>query len=175
KGFAGAETEGALAKAPQSVESASAALDSESAAQDNSALAPQPGAAAPANADALRDAAVNALAADGHESASQLLGEGNWILDASSLRIEVAGMGKKMIALTVNAAAEKIIRQELQRLGAPTRFLVVPGEGAVNAKAARPAVPAGALQKDVLAHPLVKKAQEIFQAEVRSVIDLRKP
>jgi hypothetical protein len=37
-------------------------------------------------------------------------------------------MGKKMLALTVNAAAEKIIRQELQRLGAFTRFLVVPGE-----------------------------------------------
>ena len=39
-------------------------------------------------------------------------------------------MGKKMLALTVNAAAEKIIRQELQRLGAPTRFLIVPGEAA---------------------------------------------
>ena len=51
-------------------------------------------------------------------------------LDGTSLRIEVAGMGKKMLSLTVNAAAEKIIRQELQRLGAPARFLVVPGEGA---------------------------------------------
>jgi hypothetical protein len=36
-----------------------------------------------------------------------------------------------MIALTVNAAAEKIIRQELQRLAAPTRFLILPGEGTV--------------------------------------------
>jgi hypothetical protein len=45
-------------------------------------------------------------------------------------------MGKKMLALTVNAAAEKIIRQELQRLGAPTRFLVVPGEGSREGRAA---------------------------------------
>jgi DNA polymerase-3 subunit gamma/tau len=31
----------------------------------------------------------------------------------------------------VNAAAEKIIRQELQRMGGPSRFMVVPGEGIV--------------------------------------------
>jgi hypothetical protein len=55
-------------------------------------------------------------------SAAQLLGAGTWTIDGASLRIEVPGMGKKMLALTVNAAAEKIIRQELQRLGAPTRF-----------------------------------------------------
>ena len=55
---------------------------------------------------------------------------------AASLRIEVPGMGKKMLALTVNAAAEKIIRQELQRLGASTRFMVVPGEGAASTAAA---------------------------------------
>jgi hypothetical protein len=59
-----------------------------------------------------------------------LLGTGTWTLEATSLRIEVPGMGKKMLALTVNAAAEKIIRQELQRLSAPTRFLIVPGVGA---------------------------------------------
>jgi len=59
-----------------------------------------------------------------------LLGAGAWTLDGASLRIEVSGMGKKMLALTVNAAAEKIIRQELKRLGAPNRFMVVPGEGA---------------------------------------------
>ena len=37
--------------------------------------------------------------------------------------------GQEDARLTVNAAAEKIIRQELQRLGGPARFLVVPGEG----------------------------------------------
>jgi DNA polymerase III subunit gamma/tau len=33
-----------------------------------------------------------------------------------------------VLGLTVNAAAEKIIRQELQRLGGPPRFLVLPVE-----------------------------------------------
>jgi DNA polymerase-3 subunit gamma/tau len=78
--------------------------------------------------------------------------------------------------LTVNAAAEKIIRQELQRLGAPTRFLVVPGEGvaaAVPVSAAIAAPPAGSIQETALANPLVQRAKEIFNAEVRSVLDLR--
>jgi hypothetical protein len=79
----------------------------------------------------VRKAVCAALVEAGHVSAAQLLGAGSWTLDGASLRIEVAGMGKKILALTVNAAAEKIIRQELQRLGAPTRFLLVPGEGIV--------------------------------------------
>jgi DNA polymerase-3 subunit gamma/tau len=123
--------------------------------------------------DALRHAIGSALVNAGHNSAAQLLGSGTWLLETSSLRIEVPGVGKKMLTLTVNAAAEKIIRQELQRLGAPSRFMVVPGEGA-----AQPAVPmaaplAGSIQEAALANPLVQRAQEIFKAEVRSVVDLR--
>jgi hypothetical protein len=79
----------------------------------------------------IRKAVCAALVEAGHVSAAQLLGAGSWTLDGASLRIEVAGMGKKNLALIVDAAAEKIIRLELQRQGAPTRFLVVPGEGIV--------------------------------------------
>ena len=83
-------------------------------------------------------------------------------------------MGKKMLALTVNAAAEKIVRQELQRLGAPTRFMVVPGEGAASSGPVLSAPPvAGSIQEAALNNPLVQRAKEIFQAEVRSVVDLR--
>jgi DNA polymerase-3 subunit gamma/tau len=148
-GFAEVLTEGALAKAPQ-----------------NSASAGEP------TAEAARDAICAALASAGHVSASQLLGAGSWTLDNSSLRIEVA-MGKKMLGLTVNAAAEKIMRQELQRLGASSRFVVVPG--AVNgASAASNISPiAGSVQEEALKHPLVQRAKEIFNAEVRSVVDLR--
>jgi DNA polymerase-3 subunit gamma/tau len=34
-------------------------------------------------------------------------------------------------------------------------------------------VAAGSVQEVALAHPIVKRAQEIFNAEVRSVLDLR--
>ncbi len=125
------------------------------------------------NLDVLRAGIVQALAQGGHDSASQLLAGGGWSLDGGNLRIEIPGLGKKMIALTVNAAAEKILRAELQRLNGPARFLVVPGEG-VAAGAAVAAVPlAGSVQEEALKHPLVQRAKEIFNAEIRSVVDLR--
>jgi DNA polymerase-3 subunit gamma/tau len=147
-------TEGALAKAPQ--------------AEAQSATAP--------SMESLRHSIGSALVDAGHQTAAELLGSAAWNLDGSSLRIEVPGVGKKMLSLTVNAAAEKIIRQQLQRLGAPTRFLVVPGEGApatahTSAKTAAPQ--AGSIQETALANPLVQRAKEIFNAEVRSVLDLR--
>jgi DNA polymerase-3 subunit gamma/tau len=154
--YGSAMTEGAPAKAPDA--------------------ATQP-AIAPVNApgvESIRHAVGTALVDTGHVSAAQMLGSGTWAIDGSSLRIEVPGMGKKMLALTVNAAAEKIIRQELQRLGAPTRFMVVPGEGAASSGPAISAPPlAGSIQEAALNNPLVQRAKEIFQAEVRSVVDLR--
>ena len=147
-------TEGALAKAPQ--------------AETQSATAP--------SMESLRHAIGSALVDAGHQTAAELLGSAAWNLDGSSLRIDVPGVGKKMLSLTVNAAAEKIIRQALQRQGAPTRFLVVPGEGVptkAHAPAATAAPPAGSIQETALANPLVQRAKEIFNAEVRSVLDLR--
>jgi DNA polymerase-3 subunit gamma/tau len=151
-GFAETRTEGALAVAPQAAVTATSLPSIE----------------------AIRRAVGSALVEEGHVSAAELLGSGTWQVDGSSLRIEVTGMGKKMLALTINATAEKIIRQELQRLGAPSRFLVIPGEGAAVRGSAPMATPlAGSIQEAALAHPLVERAKEIFKAEVRSVIDLR--
>jgi DNA polymerase-3 subunit gamma/tau len=152
-GFASGETltEGALAVAPRAAVAATSLPSIE----------------------AIRHAVGCALVEGGHVSAAQLLGAGEWKLDGGSLRIEVSGMGKKMLALTINAAAEKIIRQELQRLGAPSRFLVVPGEGAALAAAPMAAPLAGSIQEAALANPLVQRAREIFKADVRSVVDLR--
>jgi DNA polymerase-3 subunit gamma/tau len=158
-GYAAPLTEGALAKAPQAAEAATGAAD----------------------VDALRQAVRAALAEAGHISAAELLASGVWTIDGSSLRIEVAGMGKKMLALTINVAAEKIIRQELQRQSGPARFLVVPGAGGghkigqTSGQSGAPmATPlAGSIQEVALSNPLVQQAREIFQAEVRSVVDLR--
>ncbi len=145
-------TEGALAKAPEAARATGGDLSVESIRQD----------------------IVSALATAGHGSAAQLLGNGAWRLESTSVQVAVPGMGKKMLSLTVNAAAEKIVRQELQRLGAPTRFVVSAGEGSTPAVVvAPPSAPVGSVQEMALAHPMVKRAQEIFKAEVRSVVDLR--
>jgi len=151
-GYASAATltEGALAKAPESTTNTLNGLAVEH----------------------VREVIVAALATAGHSSAAQLLGSGEWVLDSAAVRVAVPGMGKKMLSLTVNAAAEKLIRLELQRLGAPARFLVSAGAEATPAGAAQPVVAVGSVQETALAHPLVKRAQEIFNAEVRSVVDL---
>ena len=136
------------------------------------AVDPQAAAAVP-TIEQIRHAVGCALVEGGHVSAAQLLGTGKWTLDGASLRIEVAGMGKKMLALTINTAAEKMIRQELQRLGAPAHLLVVPGEGTAQSAAPMAAPLAGSIGEAALANPLVQRAREIFKAEVRSVVDLR--
>jgi DNA polymerase-3 subunit gamma/tau len=138
------------------------------------AVAPEAnGVSSSASIDQVRGAVVAALANAGHSSAAQLLGGGTWALDAGAVRVNVPGMGKKMLSLTVNAAAEKIIRTELQKLGAPARFQVTGDGTAAQTNVAAPVVISGSVQEAALAHPLVKKAQEIFNAEVRSVVDLR--
>ncbi len=149
-GFSAALTEGALAKAPETM------------AADSSV-----------DVEGLRQAVMHALERASHASAAQLLGAAAWSMDGAGVRIETAAMGKKMLSLTVNAAAEKIIRQELQRLGAPARFLVVPGNSPATARSAEATPMAGSVQEAALAHPMVQKAREIFKAEVRSVVDLR--
>jgi hypothetical protein len=83
------------------------------------------------NLDSIRQALCSVLLEAGHTSAAHLIVNGSWSFDGACYRIEVAGMGNKMLTLTVNAAAEKIIRKELQRLGVPSQFLVVPGKGIV--------------------------------------------
>lgn len=137
------------------------------------AVAPEPAhtAASSASSDALRDAVSAALTAAGHITASELLGAGKWTLDGAGLRIEVFGIGKKMLGLTVNAQAEKIIRQEVQRLGGPARFTVTTGEGSAPA-AHRAPRPAGGARAAALKHPLVQQAMDLFKADVRSVLDL---
>ena len=144
-------TEGALAKAPESTTDTSNGLGIEQ----------------------IREAVVAALSKSGHSSAAQLLGAAPWALEGGAVRVAVPGVGKKMLTLTVNAAAEKIIRTELLRLGAPSRFLVSGEAGTAPAAAATPVVVSGSVQEAALAHPLVKRAQELFNAEVRSVVDLR--
>jgi hypothetical protein len=74
-----------------------------------------------------RNAVISALVKGGHGSAAQMLNAAEWTTDGSTLRMEAPGVGKKMLGLIVNPAAETIIRQELQRLGAPASFVVAPG------------------------------------------------
>ena len=81
------------------------------------------------NVDSLRSAVIAALASSRYSSAAELLSTAAWSIDGSRLLIEVPGAGKKLVSLTINPAVEKVIRQELQRLGGPEKFTAVSGAG----------------------------------------------
>ena len=127
--------------------------------------------------DRIRGAVCTALAQEGHETASVAMHEGVWTLAGNTIQVELA-MRKAMLALTVNAEAEAICRKALRAIGATQKIAFVSGEnGSESAAKGAPArqspAIAGGAQAAALENPLVRKTQELFKAEIRSVLDLR--
>jgi len=121
----------------------------------------------------LRDLVTAALDERGHNTAASLLGAGHWKLDQDgAIQVEV-GVKKTMLGLTMNAEAWKIVGEALRVAGATKKMTVVPGEGAAPASAAPRVWSRDSIEAMALGNPLVRQAQELFQAEVRSVLDLR--
>lgn len=124
--------------------------------------------------DRMRDAVTAALDSAGHNTAAVLLANGRWSEKGAGIEVE-AGIRKTMLGLTMNAEAERICREALRSIGVTRKLTVVSGEAAPQSETApaskRPSV--GSVQSAALDHPLVKQAQDLFQAEVRSVLDLR--
>jgi DNA polymerase-3 subunit gamma/tau len=140
------------------------------------ALAAAADEAAATNLGRIREALCAALENAGHTTAAVLLDAGEWRENGVTIEAEV-GIKKTMLGLTMNAEAEKICREALRAIGETRKLVVLPGEngGSVAAKASRAERPAaqGSIQAIALENPLVRQAQELFQAEVRSVLDLR--
>jgi len=138
------------------------------------------GVAAP-DLDRARDAVCSALENAGHNTAAVLLDAGTWRENSGTIEVEV-GIKKTMLGLTMNAEADKICREALRAIGETRKLVVQPGENGSTAGAKaprsersgaeRPAAQ-GSIQAIALENPLVRQAQELFQAEVRSVLDLR--
>jgi DNA polymerase-3 subunit gamma/tau len=137
------------------------------------ALAPE---AAP-DLDQIRDAVSAALASAGHETAANLIHQGGWTQQGNAIRVELA-IREKMLALTVNADAEAICRKTMKAMGATQKIAFVPGENGTSGAKPGPgkaaAAPiAGSAQSAAMENPLVRKTKELFNADIRSVLDLR--
>jgi DNA polymerase-3 subunit gamma/tau len=131
-------------------------------------------AAVPADLDQIRDQITAALADQGHTTAASLLGDGRWKFDQDgAIQVEVA-VKKTMLGLTMNAQAWKIVSGALRDAGATQKMTVVPGEASGEpANSSQRGVPRDSIEAVARAHPMVRQAQELFHAEVRSVLDLR--
>ena len=125
------------------------------------------------NLDTLRDAVTAALDEQGHNTAASLLSAGRWKLDEDgAIQVEV-GVKKTMLGLTMNGEAWKIVRETLRTAGGTQKMTVVPGEAGEPANSAPRSWSRDSIEAVALGNPLVRQAQELFHAEVRSVLDLR--
>ena len=121
----------------------------------------------------LRDVVTAALDEQGHNTAASLLGSGRWKLDEDgAIQVEV-GVKKTMLGLAMNGEAWKIVREALRQAGATQKMTVVPGEATEPASAGPRVWSRDSIEAVALGNPLVQQAQELFHAEVRSVLDLR--
>jgi DNA polymerase-3 subunit gamma/tau len=123
--------------------------------------------------DKLRDAVCQALHDKGHETASALLRAGDWSLsEPNTITVSVA-VRKTMLSLTMNPEAERIARTAMQQAGSSAKLVVIPGDGSGSSVPSSAPTAKGSIQSHALDNPLVKQAQELFRAEVRSILDLR--
>jgi DNA polymerase-3 subunit gamma/tau len=126
-----------------------------------------------ADLDSLRDVVTLALNGQGHNTAASLLGAGRWRMDEDgAIQVEV-GVKKTMLGLTMNGEAWKIVREALRGAGATQKMTVVPGEATEPASGTPRVWSRDSIEAVALGNPLVRQAQELFHAEVRSVLDLR--
>jgi DNA polymerase III subunit gamma/tau len=125
------------------------------------------------NLDSLRTAITAALNEQGHNTAAALLGAGRWRVDEDgAIQVEV-GVKKTMLGLTMNAEAWKIVREALRAAGSTQKMTAVPGEPAAQESEGARVWSRDSIEAVALGNPLVRQAQELFHAEVRSVLDLR--
>jgi DNA polymerase III subunit gamma/tau len=143
------------------------------------AAAPEPPAAraeetpAPAGLDPLRDVVTAALDEQGHNTAASLLGAGRWtFVEDGAIQVEV-GVKKTMLGLTMNGEAWKIVREALRGAGATQKMTVIPGEAGEPSNTGPRTYSRDSIEALALGNPMVRQAQELFHAEVRSVLDLR--
>jgi DNA polymerase-3 subunit gamma/tau len=106
-------------------------------------------------------------------SAADALSDAEWTVDGGEVRVQTE-ISKTMLPMVVNPEAEKIVRAALKEAGAGALKLVLLPGTASSAEKKKPRAPkSGSIQAKALEHPVVQQAQKLFQAEIRTVIDLR--
>ena len=126
------------------------------------------------SAEVLQQAAVDALTgAKNQDTAADTMADAEWIITDGEIRVQT-GVSKTVLPMVVNAAAEKLIKGALRDAGAGAlRLTFVPGVKTAAAPKKPRAAKSGSAQAKAMDHPIVQRAQTLFNAEIRSVIDLR--
>jgi DNA polymerase-3 subunit gamma/tau len=126
------------------------------------------------SAEALQKAAVDALmVAKNQATAADALADAEWVVAENEVRVQTE-ISKTMLPMVVNAEAEKLIKTALLGAGAGGfKLVLLPGVKTEGVAKKKPrAARSGSAQAKAMEHPIVQRAQTLFNAEIRSVIDL---
>src|SRR6202522_1755830 len=125
------------------------------------------------SAEALQSAATEALSGSkNQDTAADALADAEWTLGDGEVRVQTE-LSKTMLPMVINAEAEKIVKAGLRDVGAGAlKLVLLPGVKTAATKKPR-AAKTGSAQAKAMDHLVVRRAQTLFNAEVRTVIDLR--
>jgi DNA polymerase III subunit gamma/tau len=126
------------------------------------------------SAEELQRVAVDALlAAKNQATPADALADAEWIVTEGEIQVQTE-LSKTMLPLVINAEVEKLVKTALREANAGAlKLILLPGvKNAASTKKPR-AVKSGSVQAKAMEHPIVQRAQTLFNAEIRNVIDLR--
>ena len=123
--------------------------------------------------EALQKAATEVLSeSKNQDTAADALADAEWTVVDGEVRVQTE-LSKTMLPMVVNAEAEKLVKAALRDVGAGAlKLVLLPGVKTATTKKPRVAK-SGSAQAKAMEHPIVQRAQTLFNAEVRTVIDLR--
>jgi DNA polymerase-3 subunit gamma/tau len=126
------------------------------------------------SAEGLQKASIAALiSAKSQETAADAMADAEWVVEGGEVRVQTE-LSKTMLPMVINAEAERLIKAALRDAGAGALKLVLVSGVKTPAAAKKPrAVKTGSAQAMAMEHPIVQRAQTLFNAEIQSVIDLR--
>jgi DNA polymerase III subunit gamma/tau len=139
--------------------------------------------------ETLRSALVAVLETQGQDTAADLLARGEWKLDGNQLNLRLP-LSEKVVDLSLSADSRRLLTQEASRVCGRMMKLNVSGggtaqevsierssngngHGAANGSNGN-GNGAGSARQRAAEDPIVRRMQEKFGAEVRTVVDLRK-
>jgi DNA polymerase-3 subunit gamma/tau len=127
------------------------------------------------SAEELQRVAVEALTAvKNQDTAADAVADAEWTVASGEVRVQTE-LSKTMLPMVINGEAEKVVKNALRDAGAGAlKLVLLPGVKTTAANTRKPrAAKSGSAQAKAMEHPIVKRAQTLFNAEIRSVIDLR--
>jgi DNA polymerase-3 subunit gamma/tau len=123
--------------------------------------------------DDLRNTVLNALADAGHQVLVSMLETGEWFLEGNELSIKVAA-SSAVIDLSLGAEARRLAVATASRAAdRALKLKVLPGGTAQAAPARSSSASNGGGRARAEHDPIVRRLQEKFGAEIRTIIDQR--